>query len=68
MDVSSEGGDASAGTNLEGEALKRKRRLEAMRQLREQEQQSRSQGAEEQLKLPRYPSINKCISNKSREV
>lgn len=55
MDVTSEGNDGATSANLESEALKRKRRLESMRQLKEHTQQGPSQETEEQHKLPRYP-------------
>lgn len=50
--------------NLENEALKRKKRIEAMRQLKEQQEQGRQLSTEaQQQPLPRYSSINKWISN-----
>lgn len=49
--------------NLENEALKRKKRIEALRQLKEQQEQSRQSNIQsEQQSLPRYSSntqINK---------
>lgn len=46
--------------NLENEALKRKKRIEAMRQLKEQQEQGRQLSTEaQQQPLPRYSSINK---------
>ncbi len=43
--------------NLENEALKRKKRIEALRQLKEQQEQSRRSNIQsEQQSLPRYSS------------
>ena len=53
-------GEEAAAASLESEAIKRKRRIEAMRQLKEQQDQTRqSDGDAQQQQLPRYPSINK---------
>lgn len=69
MEVSSGANDGSAGTDLEREALKRKRRIEAMRQLKEQQQQDpgASQESVESHKLPRYSSISKRMSERMRD-
>lgn len=50
--------------NLENEALKRKKRIEALRQLKEQQEQTMQSGTEsQQQSLPRYPSISNYINN-----
>lgn len=50
--------------NLENEALKRKKRIEALRQLKEQQEQTRQSSTEsQQQSLPRYPSISNYINN-----
>lgn len=68
MEVSSGANDGSAGTDLEREALKRKRRIEAMRQLKEQQQDpGASQESVESHKLPRYSSISKRMSERMRD-
>lgn len=48
--------------NLENEALKRKKRIEALRQLKEQQTKQSSTEAQQQS-LPRYPSISNYINN-----
>jgi hypothetical protein len=48
--------------NLENEALKRKKRIEALRQLKEQQTRQSSIEAQQQS-LPRYPSISNYINN-----
>lgn len=57
-------GSEAMSANLENEALKRKKRIEALRQLKEQQEQARQSSTEaQQQQLPRYSSINQWISN-----
>lgn len=52
-------GNEVVSANLEDEALKRKKRIEALRQLKEQQEQARQSSTEaQQQQLPRYSSIN----------
>ena len=54
--------------NLENEALKRKKRLEALRQLKEQQQQQIDDSLQEQQSLPRCVCIKYLKRTTSGDV